>query len=89
MLKIKIDLWRAKGRTGCIKIDVKETMCECMDWTNLADVRDRRPAPINMLMNFRPVGMAGNFLVILGTISISRSSLLHGLTNRWYGMPQP
>jgi hypothetical protein len=36
-----------------IKMDLQEAECECMDWIDLAQIRDRWEALVSALMNLR------------------------------------
>jgi hypothetical protein len=45
-----------------IKMDLQEVECESMDWTELAQDRDRWLAPANALMNLRVPYKCGELL---------------------------
>ena len=45
-----------------IKMNLQEVGCGGMDWIDLAQVRDRRRAPMNAVMKLRFPYNAGNFL---------------------------
>jgi hypothetical protein len=50
----KRPLARHRCRCECesdIKMNFKDVGCNCMDWIYLAEVRDRRLAVVNMVMN--------------------------------------
>jgi hypothetical protein len=61
---IKLDLQEVRcGAVDWINL-VQDKGCGGMDWINLAQDRDRWPALLNALMNFRVTYNAGNFLTI-------------------------
>jgi hypothetical protein len=45
-----------------IKMELQDVGLRCMDWIELAQVRDRRRALVNAVMNFRVPSNGGNFL---------------------------
>ena len=65
-----------------IKIDLQEVGCVGMDWTELAQDRDRWGAPCEC--GNEPLGSinAGNFLTSCKPVSFSRRTLLHGVSNK-------
>jgi hypothetical protein len=52
-----------------------------MDWIDMAQVRDRWRALVKAVMNLRVPFNAENFYTSLKTGSLSRRSLLHGVSN--------
>ena len=50
-----------------------------MDWTALAQDRDRWQTLVNAAMNILVPQNAGNFLAIRGLVSFSGRTLLHGV----------
>jgi len=52
-----------------------------MNWTDLAQCRDRWGALVKAVMNFQVPQKAGNFLTRCKPVSFSRRNLLHGVIN--------
>jgi hypothetical protein len=50
-------------------MDLQEVGCEGMDWTGLAQDRDRRPAFVNVVINLRVSQNSRKFLTSWETIS--------------------
>jgi hypothetical protein len=76
---------RPLGRPTCrweddIRMDLWEVGCGCVDWTELAQDRDRWRALVSAVMNLRVSQNAGNFLTSCRPVSFSRSTLLHGVS---------
>ena len=51
-----------------------------MDWIDLAHDRDRWPSLLKAVMNVRVAYNAGNFLTSCKAVSVSRTTLLHGVS---------
>jgi hypothetical protein len=60
-----------------IKMDLRETGWDGMDWIDLAQDRDKWRALVNMVMNLRVPQNAGMFLSSCTIGSFSRSAQLH------------
>ena len=71
-----------------IKMDLQEVGYKGMDWIELAQDRDRWWALVSAVMNLRHPWNAGNFLTSWKTVSFSRRTLLHGVSQlvscTWY-----
>jgi hypothetical protein len=50
-----------------------------MTWIDLDQGSDKWWDPVNTVLNFQVVRDAGGFLITLGTISLSRRRVLHGV----------
>jgi hypothetical protein len=50
-------------------MDLQEVGCEGMDWTGLAQDRDRRPAFVNVVINLRVSQKSRKFLISWEPIS--------------------
>jgi hypothetical protein len=61
-----------------INVDFPEAKWGGMDWTDLAQNRDRWRALVNAVTNLRVPQNAGNFLTIREPVSFSKRTLLHG-----------
>jgi len=58
-----------------IRLDLQEVGCGYMDWTGLAQDRDRWRTLVSAIMNFRVPWNAGNFLTSCKPLSCSRRTL--------------
>ena len=61
---------------------------EGMDWIELAQGRNRWRVLLNAVMNLRVTLNAGNSLISWEPVSFSRRSLLHGLSNKAFAIPE-
>ena len=67
-----------------ITMDLQEVGCGYMDWTGLAQDRDRWRTLVSELMNLRVPWNAGNFLTSLKPVSFWGRTLHHGVSK--YGV---
>jgi hypothetical protein len=65
-----------------IKMDVREIGLEGVDWIYLAQDRNAWQAVVNTVMNHRVLCKAGHFLSSRTTVSFSRRSLLHRVSQK-------
>ena len=73
------------GRPRCswvdnIRADLQKVGCGYMDWTGLAQYRDRWRTLVSAVMNLRVSWNAVNFLTSCKQVSFSRRTLHHGLS---------
>jgi hypothetical protein len=60
-------------------MDFKGIMCDHVDWLNLAENGDKWWAVVGRIMNIWVVLDVWNFLTSLGSTSVSRKAVLHGV----------
>ena len=63
-----------------IRMNLQEVGCGYMDWTGLAQDRDRWRKLVSAEMNLRVPWNAGNFLTSCKPVSFSRRTLHHGVS---------
>ena len=63
-----------------IRMDLQEVECGYMDWSGLAQDRDRWRTLVSAVMNLRVPWNAGNFLTSCKPVSFSRRTLYHGVS---------
>jgi hypothetical protein len=63
-----------------IKMDLQEVGWGGMDWTDLAQDKDRWQAIVNVVMNLQVPHNVGNFLTSYKPVSFSRRTVLHGVS---------
>jgi hypothetical protein len=65
---------------GNIRMDLQEVGSGCEDWIGLAWGRGSWRALVSAVRNIRVPWNAGNFLTSCKTVSFSRRTLLHGVS---------
>jgi len=68
------------GLEDNIKMDLQEVGNGIMDWIGLAQDRDRWRTLVNAITNLRVPYNAGNFLISCKSVSLSRRTVLHGVS---------
>jgi hypothetical protein len=63
-----------------IRMDLREIGREGVDWIHLAQDRDQWWAVVNMVINIRVPQKVGSFLTRRVTVSLSRRTLLRGVS---------
>jgi hypothetical protein len=63
-----------------IKMDFQEVGCGAMNWIEMAQDRGWWRDIVNAVMNLRVQYNAGNFLTSFKPVSLSRRTLLHGVS---------
>ena len=63
-----------------IRMNLQEVGCGYMDWIGLAQDRDRWRTVVSAVMNLRVPWNVGNFLTSCKTVSCSRRTLHHGVS---------
>jgi hypothetical protein len=61
-------------------VDFREAEWEGMDWTDLAQDRDRWRALVSAVLNLRVPYSVGKFLAIWEPVSFSRRGVVHGVS---------
>jgi len=67
-----------------IRMYLQKVGCGYMNWTGLAQDRDRWRTLVSAVMNLRVSGNAGNFLTNCKPVSFSRRTLHHGASKEVY-----
>ena len=65
-----------------IRMDLQAVGCGYMDWTRLAQDRDRWRTYVSAVMNIRVPWNAGNFLTSCKPVNFSRRTLHHGVSKK-------
>ena len=67
-----------------IRMDLQEVGCGYMDWTGLAQGRDKWRTLVSAVMNLRVPWNAGNFLTSCKPVSCSRRTPHHGVSKYYH-----